>query len=84
MALLTESMFFFESRSGAVAPDTFAVVSFTGRESLSQLFEFNLELISENRDIDAGDILANPAVFTITRPNGEEAVSYTHLTLPTN
>jgi type VI secretion system secreted protein VgrG len=47
--------------SASMVDDTFVVLSFTGRESLSTLFSYELEVISQREDIDFDAILAQPA-----------------------
>ena len=45
------------------------VVSFTLKESISQNFKLELELISYEHDLDFGQLLDKPALFTISRAN---------------
>ncbi|MCI5130931.1 MAG: type VI secretion system tip protein VgrG, partial [Candidatus Electrothrix sp. EH2] len=73
MALLTKRRFSFVSK--ATDADSFAVVSFTGFESLSTPYRFEIVLISEKKDIDPLQVLQNTAVFTIHR-DGEEDVPF--------
>ena len=47
--------------------DTFEVVRFTGEEGLSQLFRFDLQLVSKDPDIDFARIVNKPATFTMMR-----------------
>lgn len=48
-----------------VGQANFEVVSFTLEEALSTPFKLHLELVSEDDDIDFGQLLDNPALFTL-------------------
>ncbi|WP_456324897.1 type VI secretion system Vgr family protein, partial [Desulfonauticus submarinus] len=50
--------------------DTFQVVRFNGEEGLSNLYRFEIDLISKEKDLDLGDILQSPAQFKIFRKDG--------------
>lgn len=63
MPTLQRNAFRFTSRG--LPPETFAVVRFTGEEALSTLYRFEILLISEQEDIDLGQVLQNPATFII-------------------
>ncbi len=65
MNFFNETRFTFESF--ALAEDTFGVVSFTGSEGLSQLYSFDINLISDNPNLDMQAILQDRAVFRIHR-----------------
>ncbi len=69
MAFLTEKKFDFMSQ--ALPKDTFGVVRFRGMEGFSQCYEFTIDLVSENREIDLTAALKSPAVFTILRKEGD-------------
>ena len=69
MAILTEARFSFSSQ--ALAKDAFAVVDFNGVEGLSRCYEFEVNLVSEQDDIDLTQVLRQPAVFTIHRKDGD-------------
>jgi len=62
MAALKRSFSFV---SAGVAPETFEVVRFKGSEALSQLFRFDILLVSKNQALDFDTLLRNPATFTI-------------------
>ncbi len=47
--------------------DAVKVFSFEGEESISRLFEYRFELVSENPELDAKSILNKKATFTLTR-----------------
>ncbi|MBA3709448.1 MAG: type VI secretion system tip protein VgrG [Planctomycetes bacterium] len=47
--------------SSAVAGDTFIVASFAGREAMSTLFRYDIELISQREDLDFDAMLEEPA-----------------------
>ncbi len=65
------SQYAFQFQSQAVPQDTFAVVRFHGEEGLSQLYQFDILLISEKADLDLEAILQSPATFTIKGQNAE-------------
>jgi len=54
----------------------FEVVSFTLKEGISQPFSLDLKLISFQHDIDFGQLLDKPVLFTIK--DGERPVRYVH------
>ncbi|MBC3423448.1 type VI secretion system tip protein TssI/VgrG [Pseudomonas sp. RW3S2] len=54
----------------------FEVVSFTLKEGISQPFTLELQLISHENDIDFGQLLDKPVLFTIW--HGERPVRYVH------
>lgn len=68
MPQLSEYVFQFQSQ--AVPKDTFVVARFHGEEGLSQLYSFDILLVSDKADLDLEAILQSPAVFTI---KGKEA-----------
>ncbi|MBN2254120.1 MAG: type VI secretion system tip protein VgrG [Deltaproteobacteria bacterium] len=68
MALLQEIKF--EFRSQVLEEDTFAVVRFKGTEGLSRYYEFEIDLVSQEPEIDMTEVLKNPATFTILRDDG--------------
>ncbi|MGH7555233.1 MAG: type VI secretion system Vgr family protein [Longimicrobiales bacterium] len=47
-------------------------VRFTGYEAVSKLFAYQLELISENKEIDPKSVLRQPASITVTLPGDSE------------
>ncbi len=47
------------------------VLSFEGEESISRLFEYRFELVSEDPELDAKSILNKKATFTLTRGEDE-------------
>lgn len=54
----------------------FEVVSFTLKEGISQPFTLELQLVSYENDIDFGQLLDKPVLFTIWK--GERPVRYVH------
>lgn len=56
--------------SGALAPDTFEVVSFTGREGLSTLFTFDVTVVATKDAIDPEAVITAPATLTLDGQNG--------------
>ncbi|RJR31772.1 MAG: type VI secretion system tip protein VgrG [Desulfobacteraceae bacterium] len=69
MAFLTQKKFDFVS--SGLAPNTFAVVRFRGAEGFSRCYEFEIELVSTETEIDLDQVLSNPATFTILREDGD-------------
>lgn len=69
MSFLSEQKFRFVSMSEP--GDTFSVVRFTGSEGLNRLFQFHIDLVSAQDDIDLTSVLENPATFTIMRQHGD-------------
>ncbi len=53
-------------------PDTFLVLDFQGSERISGLFRFEINLLSEDADIDFGKVVNKPATFLMMR--GREKV----------
>lgn len=70
MDLLNRERFSFHS--SALPEDTFALVSFTGEEGLSRLYQFELLLASRRLDLDLQAPLDQPATLTCHRPNGQD------------
>lgn len=50
-----------------LAENAVKVASFEGEESISRLFEYRFELVSEDPELDAKSILNKKATFTLTR-----------------
>jgi type VI secretion system secreted protein VgrG len=57
--------------SHALSEDTFGVVRFRGTEGFSMCYEFEIDLVSKNAEIDLTHVLKNPVTFTILRENGD-------------
>ncbi len=70
MDFLTDRFYSFSSK--ALDADTFAVVSFTGEEGLGQCYRFDIELMTDNAEIDMDGVLRNGATFTIHRNEGDD------------
>ena len=68
--LLNKEKFTFTSN--ALDKDTFYVVSFKGQEGLSQLYRFDITLVSDKSDIDLQSVLKNRARFTVKREDGSD------------
>ncbi|MEE4355422.1 MAG: contractile injection system protein, VgrG/Pvc8 family, partial [Desulfococcaceae bacterium] len=68
-SLLTRKKYDFVSH--ALPADTFAVVSFKGREGFSACYAFEITLAATDPEIDLGSVLQNSAVFTILRDEGD-------------
>ena len=56
-----ERMLALASKAG---PDTLILQRFSGREELSKLFEYQLDMVSERSDIKALDMLGTNATAT--------------------
>ena len=69
MAYLTEKKFDFVSQ--ALARETFGVVRFKGFEGFSTTYKFEIDLVSNEAEIDLSLVLENPATFTILREDGD-------------
>ncbi|MBN2516437.1 MAG: type VI secretion system tip protein VgrG [Deltaproteobacteria bacterium] len=62
-----QTRFYFQSRASSLGRDTFRVIRFHGEEEISQPFRFEIELVSDNADIDPDELLKWPAFLTIER-----------------
>ncbi len=69
---LSRMRYSFVSKAPTLAPDTFAVVSFTGQEAFSEPYTFDLVLVSENGEIDLDAVVQQKAVFTVHRSEGDD------------
>ena len=69
MAFLQEKKF--EFRSQALPEDTFGVVRFRGAEGFSTCYQFEIDLVSKNTELDLTTVLKNPVTFTILREDGD-------------
>ncbi|MBO4335124.1 MAG: type VI secretion system tip protein VgrG, partial [Desulfovibrio sp.] len=69
----------FHFASQAFEPETFYVTNFQGTEGLNTLFCFDIELVSKDAAIDTDKLLNAPAVFSIHRDNGKDAVFHGYL-----
>ena len=54
-----------------LGPNELLVAGFSGTETLSELFEFRLELISENPAIDANSLLGKNVTVRIRHKDGQ-------------
>ncbi len=55
----------FEFRSSAFDDDTFSVLDFTGFESISRLYQFEINLVSESGEIDIEKVANHDATFVM-------------------
>ncbi len=69
MDYLHKKKFDFVSR--ALPADTFGVVRFKGVEGFSTCYQFEIDLVSKNAEIDLTTVLKNPVSFTILREDGD-------------
>jgi type VI secretion system secreted protein VgrG len=63
-----KARYFFET--SAFDADALQVVDFVGQDDISQIFRFDLNLVSKEADIDFTDVINKPATLTMMR--GEE------------
>lgn len=57
--------------STSLGPDALLLANFTGREAISEPFEFKVQLYSQNGSIDANDVLRKPATVSIAISDAE-------------
>lgn len=65
MASETHVKILFESK--ALDAETFAVLRFTGEEAISEPYRFEIDLVSEQADIDPDAVLGRPATLSFQR-----------------
>lgn len=56
--------------------DTFGVVRFNGTEGLSKIYEFEIQLVSSDPELDLNEVIQNPARLTLFRDEGKDAVFF--------
>ncbi len=71
MTSLDSMTYTFVSQAYADDEEAFFVKSFTGREGISQLYEYDIHLLSDDPEIDLKAVLTNPATFTLQREEGD-------------
>ena len=71
---LDQKRFSFESLSGSTSKDSFAVVNFQGFEALSKTYQFDILLVSNQKNIDLDDVIQNPVVFKIHRGEDDDVL----------
>jgi type VI secretion system secreted protein VgrG len=59
--------------------DVLLLAGFHGLESVSEPFEFQLDLISEDEAVDAEQLVRSPALVTVQLPDGEERQIHGHI-----
>ncbi len=69
---LNSKHFSFESFAAGLQADSFAVVNFKGYEAISTAYDFEIMLLSSNREIDLEDVLKSQAVLTIHRGDSDD------------
>lgn len=72
---MSDLRFKFESK-GAGLTEKLNVVEINGFEALSQLYRFEITLVSNSADIDFDDMLNNTATLTIKSHDGNTSVPY--------
>jgi len=70
MDYLTAKKFSFVS--SALPADTFGVVRYRGSEGLSRCYEFEVMLVSDNLEVDLGDVIQHPVTLTFHREEGKD------------
>jgi uncharacterized protein involved in type VI secretion and phage assembly len=67
MSLLqsNQARYFFET--AALSPDTLQVADFSGHEAVSQMFRFDLNLVSDDPEINFADVIKKSATLTMRR-----------------
>ncbi|WP_221795117.1 type VI secretion system tip protein TssI/VgrG [Oceanobacter mangrovi] len=60
--------------SGAQQNEQLNVLRFEGDEGISRLYEFNIELLSANADLDIDSILQQPASLTLTQGDDSRVI----------
>ena len=63
----------------SLGPDVLLLESFTGREAMSHLFRFELEMVSEEEDIKPVDIVGKLVKFELQSQAGEPRVFNGHI-----
>ena len=61
----------FDFVSHALPANTFGVVRFRGSEGFSMCYEFEIDLVSKDAEVDLTTVLKNPVTFTILREDGD-------------
>jgi type VI secretion system VgrG family protein len=61
----------FDFVSNALPTNTLGVVRFRGAEGFSTCYQFEIDLVSKNAELDLTTILKNPITFTILREDGD-------------
>lgn len=69
-----DNLSLFSFISDPLPPDTFGVVSFHGTEGISKLYEFDINLVSENPLIDLEAVMQQKARFIIHRQEGDDVI----------
>ena len=64
----------FRFEADGMPEDTFHVLGFKGTEALSSLFRFEINLVSKNKSLNLGALLAGNAKLTIKREGAPDAV----------
>ena len=64
---MSEQITFTFALAGTQKDEIFQVLTFTGDEGISRLYEFNIELLSDNADADIDAILQQPATLTLSQ-----------------
>lgn len=76
MSQLTQENRLISITDFSLGKDTFLLTKFQGDELISSLFEFNIEVLSENLQIDPNDIIGKTATVTIQNDQGRKFNGY--------
>ncbi|BCE02868.1 type VI secretion system Vgr family protein [Marinicellulosiphila megalodicopiae] len=71
---LDQKRFSFESLSSGVNKNSFAVINFEGFEALSKTYQFDILLVSKEKNIQLDDVIQNPVVFKIHRGDEDDVL----------
>lgn len=66
----------FISITTPLGPDKLLLRSFSGTEAISKIFTFQLELLSEDHNIDVNNILGQKVTITLNLPEGQTGQRY--------
>jgi len=66
--------FSFESFASGLDENTFGVINFKGYEAISETYDFEIMLVSSNKEIDLEEVLQSQAVFTIHRASDDNVL----------
>ncbi len=64
----------FTFEGGGLGPPDLEVVRFDGNEGVSELFRFDVEMVSRDPDVDIDAMLGANAVLTLSLPEGERKI----------
>lgn len=74
--MVDESSTRYSFRSKALADDTFEVIQIQGEEGISRLYRFEVDLVSEDPEIDFQAVLGSPATLEWSRQNADPVATH--------